>query len=720
MMSSLRRPSVLAVAALMLGAAPFAAAASAPPASTDRQPAVPLAAPLLTAMPQVAAPIAVANLRLLPAAKDLAVDTVDVSAWYQPDPLSPAYLKYVKAGTTVTLEYLVTDAAGAAIANAPVTLNVNNKGGGENAIWTHADGTALTAAADGAYMQQVAGTTNSAGRVTFVVKNNNSDAQSESTRAVLNTWTDSSNGRELKGGFYPTIGAGAEHVDRFWPHIVTSGTGGGSGIAPGSGGSAGSSQSCAAFGDASSLCPPISQLAMRVTGAAQATAVVQGQALLATSSKDLTFTFTSTSGNAGKNLIVHFFDVSAGLTVTLASANSASSTACRAAEAANGVCVITADSAGGATFSATVGGAQVGRLFKFQINGPAGFTSGFVTAVYSANIGGGETADLCVDRTRVCPGVSRVSFEVAGAQVPVAFDAAGVGSALMPVGTTSLRFRYTSVADYAGKFAHIQFFDFSTGLDVMVPAGTANSSTSCDPGPAPGHGCYLQLDSAGSASFTVAITGAAAERMFRYQVSGVGGYASTSVAVTARDALVPACATAKILAQSAAASATSGTTTSVAFTVVDSAGRPCQGKSVTFAATGWGVAGSTTTTTDALGRVSVSASSVAATSDKSMTVKATTVTAKGAKVTASASIKWLKVPPPPTATVSASRGSVKVVIASAAGMNAVISYTGAATGSKTVAVASASATVTIPLAKGTYTVTVTIGVYSTSKSVNVS
>jgi len=675
------------------------------------------------AVPASAAALATANIRLLPAEKDTTTDAADVSAWYQPDAQSPAYMKYVKAGATVSLEYIVTDGSGTAIANTPVILNVNNKGGGETAIWTKTDGTALTTASDSGYMQQLSGTTNGVGHVTFTVKNNNSDAQSETTRPVVNVWSDSTNGKELKGGFYPTVGATTEHVDRFWPHIVTSGTGGGTGNAPGGGGGGGGdapSQSCAAFGDATTICPPISQLAMKVTSAAAATPVVNGQASLAVTATNLTFTFTSQAGNSGKGLAVQFFDISNGLTVALSIGDPTTSHACRAGEAAGNMCFINVDAAGAASFTVAITGASVGRLFKYQINGPAGFTSGFVTAIYAANPGGGETADLCADKSRVCSNVSRVTFDVAGTKVPVTFDDSGAGSAFMPVATTSLVFHYTSIADYAGKFAHIQFFDFTTGLNVVVPAGSANSSTSCDPGPAPGHGCYVQLDAAGSATFTVNITGSALDRIFRYQVSGAGGYSSRSVTVTAHDVALANCATSKILAQSPAASGTSGTTMNVTFTVVDSASRPCQGKAVTFTATGWGTLGTSSGTSDAQGHVTASISSDTSTADKTMSVKAATVNYKGATVTATAAAKWLKIPIPPTAVVTSARGVIKIAISNAIGMSATMAYTGAATGSKVASVTAKSVSYSFTVVKGSYTVTVTIGAYSVTKIVSVS
>ena len=161
------------------------------------------------------------NIRLLASQKNLAVDAIDASAWYSTDPLSPAYVKYVVAGSTITLTYVVTDTNGAILPSQQVTLYINNPNGSESATFANANGTAL-AQGSGIYGYQMTGTTNSLGRVTFTVRNTNTTSQAESARVVMNEWKAPSNQVELKGGFYPSIGAAVEHVDRFWPHIVKS------------------------------------------------------------------------------------------------------------------------------------------------------------------------------------------------------------------------------------------------------------------------------------------------------------------------------------------------------------------------------------------------------------------------------------------------------------------------------------------------------------------
>jgi len=171
------------------------------------------------------------NIRLIASQKDQSMDTTDVTFWWAPDGIySPAYLKYYTVGGTITLTYQATDHAGNAIKNTPIWLNVNE--GGNNAIFTKADGSALDAPKSGwkfvgydsaTFAGSLSGTTDANGQVTFIVKNADDNANAENIRDVKNSWT-APTGSELKGAFYPTLaGANLEHIDRVWAHIVQQG-----------------------------------------------------------------------------------------------------------------------------------------------------------------------------------------------------------------------------------------------------------------------------------------------------------------------------------------------------------------------------------------------------------------------------------------------------------------------------------------------------------------
>jgi len=171
------------------------------------------------AAPSFATP-SVVNIRLLPSEKDLAVDTFETSGWYQISG-SPAYTKYVVAGSVITLVYEVTDGSGNLLTNQSVSLRINNADGGERAKFTTVSGGAL-ALASAPYGFLLSGQTDSNGRVSFSVKNNDSPSLAESIRSVANVWSSPTNNVELKGGFYPSVDAATVNIDRFWPHFVKS------------------------------------------------------------------------------------------------------------------------------------------------------------------------------------------------------------------------------------------------------------------------------------------------------------------------------------------------------------------------------------------------------------------------------------------------------------------------------------------------------------------
>jgi hypothetical protein len=182
----------------------------------------------VTAAPASAAVPAVANIRLIDSLKDTTTDTYLTPGWYNPDgDASPAFIKYGTAGETTVLTYVATDGSGNPIANAPITLMINNAG--EHATYTKSDNSALDVAPVQAkwwngypnevFGGAVSGTTGVDGKVTFTIKNTNVDADAENIRTVKNVWADPTNGHTLEAGFYPTMQATTEHVDRIWYHL---------------------------------------------------------------------------------------------------------------------------------------------------------------------------------------------------------------------------------------------------------------------------------------------------------------------------------------------------------------------------------------------------------------------------------------------------------------------------------------------------------------------
>lgn len=101
-------------------------------------------------------------------------------------------------------------------------------------------------------------------------------------------------------------------------------------------------------------------------------------------------------------------------------------------------------------------------------------------------------------------------------------------------------FTYTSSAADAGLQLQVNWIDLSSGLVATVdhnPMSSAWSSTACFPDGAPSQ-CQIQLDSNGSASFTLHFTGNTTGKSFRYLIAAAG-YSSATVLATFGTAPTP-------------------------------------------------------------------------------------------------------------------------------------------------------------------------------------
>lgn len=125
--------------------------------------------------------------------------------WWNGNAPSNNYVRYVLAGSAVSLSFAVSDASGNRLgAGIPVTLSGYPSGAG-------------TATFTGS----MSSTTNSSGVATFSLANTNSDSNSESYRADLTVWTDAL-GSEYKYDFAPSVpGATADIADLVWTHVVS-------------------------------------------------------------------------------------------------------------------------------------------------------------------------------------------------------------------------------------------------------------------------------------------------------------------------------------------------------------------------------------------------------------------------------------------------------------------------------------------------------------------
>jgi hypothetical protein len=80
---------------------------------------------------------------------------------------------------------------------------------------------------------------------------------------------------------------------------------------------------------------------------------------------------------------------------------------------------------------------------------------------------------------------------------------------------------FTGSSDQAGKFAQVNFFEFTGGVDVELQSGTAGvSSSACDHQTLGGnsHTCFFKLDAAAKATFRISFSNATADSHFKLKV----------------------------------------------------------------------------------------------------------------------------------------------------------------------------------------------------------
>ena len=164
-----------------------------------------------TPTPTVVAPKLLPSMRLMSPAygPSNSVDTTgDIAQYYSAK--TRAYYTYIAASTTLTLKYKVTSDGTAPLANTEVTLQVNAQYSGSKANWTSGT-TKIAPGSDSAPGAQLKATTNTAGEVTFVIKNTDTkgtEAKPASPNAAAPTM-----GR-LYGTFKPVItGYGDKDAD---------------------------------------------------------------------------------------------------------------------------------------------------------------------------------------------------------------------------------------------------------------------------------------------------------------------------------------------------------------------------------------------------------------------------------------------------------------------------------------------------------------------------
>ena len=145
---------------------PFATTPTPTPSATP----TPVATP--TPTPTVVAPKLLPSMRLISPAygPSNSVDTTaDIAQWYSAK--TRAYYTYIEAGSTLTLKYLVTKDGTIPLANTEVTLQVNAPYSVSKANWLSGTTKIGVPASESASGADLKAKTNTAGEVTFVIKN---------------------------------------------------------------------------------------------------------------------------------------------------------------------------------------------------------------------------------------------------------------------------------------------------------------------------------------------------------------------------------------------------------------------------------------------------------------------------------------------------------------------------------------------------------------------
>ena len=307
------------------------------------------------------------------------VSTPIGNTWWHGNASSNNYVKYVEAGSTLTLSYNVTDANGVSVGTGTTVTLTPAKGGG-----------------DVNFTGSLTATTNSSGVATFTLVNTNTNSTSEYRRADMTVWSDVPAGTtEYKYDFTPSVtGSIADVADLVWTHTVSTQM-------------ATSTPSPTATGTATPTASNgCSGVADFITGESFSKLAFTGNgtksgSVLNADNTDLTFQFVD-SANACKAIQVNLYNPSTGLTLdTTPAANS--STACAAGPwtpVASTVhsCYIILDSTGTATFHVAVSGTVTGASFQYSLAGPGWDSStggGFATVTYA----GGATPTATASAT---------------------------------------------------------------------------------------------------------------------------------------------------------------------------------------------------------------------------------------------------------------------------------------------------------------------------------
>jgi hypothetical protein len=281
----------------------------------------------------------------------------------------------------------------------------------------------------------------------------------------------------------------------------------------------------------SQLCAPISVVSFESDVASSPISTGgEAKAYASTSTSKITFTIDADIANAGKTATLQFFDISAGIKFLV---RSNQESACAAGSTIQKECVITLDSNGEASLYVNTINVTAGMQFQYKFVGPEAWTSGTVRTIFTTTGAAPVAPQACVaNQSQVCGLISNVSFSDDGGQIATTTpDASGNAKATLAKASDLLLFSYRSESAYAFKYIYVDFHNISSGLTLQVDTSLSSTGAGCDRTVASAKGCYMLLDSDGSADFYVTLSGSELNRSFNYKLNGAG-YTSKLVTVT--------------------------------------------------------------------------------------------------------------------------------------------------------------------------------------------
>ena len=290
--------------------------------------------------------------------------------------------------------------------------------------------------------------------------------------------------------------------------------------------------SYACSGDNTQVCPNVSMVHVQSDVAnAPEQSTSSGTLFAPKRSTQLHFSYSSHSVDSNRLFSLQFFNITPGLKLIVTSTDG-SSTVCNPQLAIQKSCQTRLDANGNARFSVAVFDAQDGTGFNYQLVGATAWTSNFVRVTFTTSGTAPDAPLSCAaQNSQVCAPVSSVSVKSGNQTVKLVSRSSGDGSMTIAAGTKFLTYHVTTSSGYAYKTIYVDFFGASPSGLLAIDTSANTQGIGCDKQVAPSNGCFIQLDSTGSATFIVALANAQVGDSYKFKINGAG-YTSKYIQVT--------------------------------------------------------------------------------------------------------------------------------------------------------------------------------------------